>query len=203
VSWVNGTTTGNAVPHVVRALREHSRTAHHRLDHHSRLQCLVRAGLTREAYGASLRALYRPQAQLEAIVAAGAERFGLVDRDDAPAPSRLAALESDLRTLGESIPAVAPHALLLAETPAVLVGQRYVLDGSRLGGQVIARQVAHRLGSHVPCHFFAAADPAWHWQRFLAFAERHCTLDQVDEAVAAAQQAFRHYLACLDAIVPG
>lgn len=193
------------IPAVARTLRRQTRAAHHRLDHHPLLQRLVLPGLTWQAYAESLVSLYRPHAALEASVTAAAARLGL-DAGD-PAALRLPLLVADLHALAVHLPPAGRPDLddlkveqwPRAETPAALVGQCYVLEGSRLGGQVIARQVAERLGAHVPRDFFVAADPGWQWQRFLAFAERHCAMAEVGEAVAAAQVAFRHYLACLDA----
>lgn len=189
------------VPAVARELRRRTRRAHQRLDHHSLLQRLVRPGLTRESYAAVLRALYRPQAELESAVAVAAARLGLAVGEASPASPRLPQLEFDLQALGEVLPSMGRNDVLIVDSPAALVGQRYVLDGSRLGGQVIARQVVERLGADAPRHFFAASDPERHWQRFLAFAERHCPPDEFDRAVAAAQVAFADFLAHLDVAV--
>lgn len=186
------------VPAVARELRRRTRRAHQRLDHHPLLQRLVRPGLTRESYAAVLRALHRPHAELEAAVAAASARLGLAVGEAAPAPPRLPQLEADLQALGEAWPSLGHPNVPIADSLAALVGQRYVLDGSRLGGQVIARQVIERLGADAPRHFFADPDPEWHWQRFLVFAERHCPPDEIDCAVAAAQVAFADFLAHLD-----
>ncbi|RCV89416.1 biliverdin-producing heme oxygenase [Billgrantia montanilacus] len=196
---VNSQFRGESVPAVAQALRQGTRSAHRRLDHHPLLQQLVRPGLTRASYTASLLALYRPQAQLEAVVAASAACLGLSIGEASPAPPRLPQLEADLHGLGAVLPLPGSSECQVADSPAALVGLRYVLDGSRLGGQVIARQVVEWLGDDVPHRFFAAAEPDWHWRRFLAFGQHHCPPEDVDRAVAAAQAAFANYLVSLDA----
>lgn len=52
----------------------------------------------------------------------------------------------------------------LASWPEVL-GSAYVLEGSRLGGAVLTRQV----GADLPRHFLGARPPAGHWRAFIAY----------------------------------
>lgn len=61
--------------------------------------------------------------------------------------SRLAALEADLQALGRSAQAIrrlptCRDAEALAQTPAAALGSLYVLEGSTLGGKVIARTLS-------------------------------------------------------------
>ncbi|WP_163557479.1 biliverdin-producing heme oxygenase [Halomonas sp. NO4] len=175
---------------MARALRQATRQAHQRLDHHPLLQQLIRPGLTRQAYGASLLALYQPHARLEACVAAGVARLGLDVEPEVPSPPRLALLAADLAALGLAVPAADGRALPVAASVATLAGQRYVLEGSRLGGQVIARHVVAALGASAPVTFFTAPGAGEHWQRLLGFLERRCSGGDVALAVAAAQAAF-------------
>ncbi|RDB42315.1 hypothetical protein DU490_13495 [Halomonas sp. DQ26W] len=196
---INAKFQGESVPAVAQALRYSTRSAHQRLDRHPLLQQLVRPGLSRASYTASLLALYRPQAQLEAGVTVSAVRLGLASGEAAPAPPRLPLLEADLCGLGAVFCLPDSSEAREAGSSAALVGLRYVLDGSRLGGQVIARLVVERLGEDVPHRFFAAIDPDGHWRRFLAFSQHHCPPEDVDNAVEAAQTAFEDYLAALDA----
>lgn len=185
------------VPAVVCELRRGTREPHRQLDHHPRLQPLVRAGLTRRTYLASLIALYRPHALLEASVALAAARLGL-DDETALSPSRLPCLQDDISMLGGSLPGWCEADISCIDTPVALVGQRYVLEGSRLGGQLMARRIGEMLGPGVPRHFFGAPAPDRHWRGFLAFAEYHCPPGETAEAVVAAQAAFADYLARLD-----
>lgn len=192
----NGTSS-IAVPAIVHELRRGTREAHRQLDHHPSLQALVRAGLTHRAYLASLMALYRPHASLEAAVALAAARLGL-DDETALSPPRLPPLQDDISTLGGKLPAWCESDIDCIDTPAELVGQRYVLEGSRLGGQLIARRVGEVLGGDVPRRFFGAPTPDYHWRCFLAFAEHHCPPGETSLAVLAAQTAFANFLTRLD-----
>ncbi|QTF94255.1 biliverdin-producing heme oxygenase [Halomonas sp. BM-2019] len=180
---------------MAKRLRDGTRGAHHALDHHPHLQRLIRPGLTPAGYGASLLALYAPHAGLEQGVAEGVARLGLGE----PSPSRLARLQADLEALGLAAPVFTPVRLLpVATTAAELVGQRYVLEGSRLGSQVIVRLVRGALGPAAPLGFFSTPAPERHWHDFLAFAEHNCPSDQHDMALAAAQATFDAFLASLD-----
>lgn len=185
------------VPAVVRALRRGTRESHRQLDHHPRLQPLVRAGLTRRSYLASLIALYRPHALLEAAVANAAARLGL-DDETALSPPRLPCLQDDISMLGGELPSLCEADSGDTDTPMALVGQRYVLEGSRLGGQLIARRIGEMLGPDVPRRFFGAPAPDVHWRDFLVFAEYHCPPGETAAAVVAAQTAFTDFLARLD-----
>lgn len=185
------------VPGIVHELRRGTREAHRQLDHHPNLQPLVRAGLTRRAYLASLMALYRPHASLETAVALGAARLGL-DDEMALSPPRLPRLQDDISVLGGKLPAWCEADIDCIDTLAGLVGQRYVLEGSRLGGQLIARRVGEMLGPDAPRRFFGAPAPDVHWQCFLVFAEQHCPPGETALAVVAAQTAFANFLIRLD-----
>ncbi|MWJ26648.1 hypothetical protein GPM19_00240 [Halomonas sp. ZH2S] len=183
---------------LARQLRDGTRQAHQALDHHPLLQRLVTSGLTPAAYGRSLLAIHRPHVRLEACVAAGALQLGMTLSDDARVSSRTHRLEADLKALGIVPPRASALALPVAATPAILAGQCYVLEGSRLGGQVIARQVRRTLGATVPVSYFDSPQPEARWQRFLTFLDRHCLPEESPVAVAAAQHAFDDYLTALN-----
>lgn len=185
------------VPYVVHELRRGTRETHRQLDRHPSLQPLVSAGLTRRTYLASLMGLYRAHASLEAAVALAAARLGL-DDEMGFSPPRLPCLQDDISTLGGKLPTWCEADMNCIDTPAELVGQRYVLEGSRLGGQLIARRVGEMLGADVPRRFFGAPNPDGHWQCFLSFAENHCPPRETALAVVAAQAAFAGFLVGLD-----
>ncbi|CAM4136344.1 hypothetical protein VRRI112168_15525 [Vreelandella rituensis] len=73
-----------------------------------------------------------------------------------------------------------------------------MLEGSRQGGQVIARQVRRALGTTAPVSFFDSPQSEAHWQRFLTFLDSHCLPEESLVAVTAAQHAFDDYLTALN-----
>ncbi|WP_052384003.1 biliverdin-producing heme oxygenase [Litchfieldella xinjiangensis] len=190
-----------AIP-LARQLRDGTRRAHHLLDHHPLLQQLIIPGLSRTAYARSLLAIHRPHGRLEACVLAGAQQLDITLSEEIKVSSRTHRLETDLEALGVVPPCVLPSALPVAVTPAVLAGQCYVLEGSRLGGQVIARQVQRALGAKVPVSYFDSPQPEVHWRRFLTFLDENCRPDEAPVVVAAAQQAFDDYLSALSEAEP-
>lgn len=133
----------SALTDPAQALRAATRDLHHVVDHHPLLAPLVREGLTRQQYGRALRALLWLYGPLQESLALGAAKFGggyeLADR--------VSWLRSDLAFLG--IAADMPRDAWDAPvptSPAALAGMLYVVEGSTLGGQVIARQLAASLG---------------------------------------------------------
>lgn len=78
-----------------------------------------------------------------------------------PWRSRLALLEADLAALGTGMPA--PLKADLPSGEAEVHGLLYVLEGSRLGGKMLARQVPDAL----PCAFLGAGHLKGEWRAFL------------------------------------
>lgn len=115
---------------------------------HERLEAALDLTSDRLDRGAYLRCLERLHgffAPLEAAVAAvgGWQERGV----DLHARRRTSMLEADLRALGEA-PTVVPRCrdLYLPTEPAGAFGALYVLEGSSLGGRVIARHLSETLG---------------------------------------------------------
>lgn len=115
---------------------------------HERLEAALDLTSDRLDRGAYLRCLERLHgyfAPLEAgITAVGGWRERGVDLD---ARRRSSMLEADLSALGQA-PAVVPRCreLYLPTEPAGAFGALYVLEGSSLGGRVIARRLRDTLG---------------------------------------------------------
>lgn len=127
----------------------------------------------RDAYGrllAILRGFYGPLEQALQDVT------GWRDLDppvDVAARRRVHLLEGDLARLSPpSVPArtpTAPEPVL--DGLADALGCLYVLEGSRLGGRVVARTARLRLGADLPVAFFAGprdGDPKADWRALLA-----------------------------------
>lgn len=98
---------------------------------------------------------------------------------------RASLLSADLDELG--IPLPAPVALPPYATPGAIAGAAYVLEGSRLGGAMLARSVGHRL----PRRFLSSPTPPGHWRQFLARLEQVLETDvDRDHAFLSARQVF-------------
>lgn len=186
-------------------------------DQHARAESLVRLmepGVTRDAYRRHLEALHGVWAPLEPALHA---RLG------AALPTclspRLGLLETDLRALGVAVrPAHrgsprAPLLLLAAPTqpdlgPALLPasdagawGALYVLEGSALGGQVLARHLERALGPSLPLAFFRGAgeDVGARWRAFCRALDAHVPAGEADALVQGARATFERFHASLAA----
>ncbi len=124
-----------------------------------------------------------------------------------PAPPALAAhraqLAEDLATCEALLPpdasAHAPvPAARVSRPPAFVWGVSYVLEGSRLGGRVLYRQLAERLAPH-PLNYLQGAgeQTGAHWKAFLAQLRAQAFGPaEVRSACDGAVEAFETLLAC-------
>jgi len=127
----------------------------------------------RASYAAFLKAHARALAPLEDMA-----------RPDAP---RLPMLAQDLAALGETLPA--PLHAPASGGDAFRWGARYTLEGSRLGGAMLARQV----GSGLPRSYLSAAHEKGGWvafQQSLDIAADEGGDSWIDEAIRGAEAAF-------------
>jgi heme oxygenase len=180
-------------------LREATRASHRRLDHHPLLAALLQPSLTLTLYGRVLAALHGAQGAIESRLA-----------DFAPPallPPRLPVLSSDLAALGMD-----PFPLTVAVPPSAAAAEKlgllYVVEGSNLGGAVIARQLVASLPESAPRAFFGGAEGPRRWQRFWTFAHTHdLKPDHFEAAAGAARACFEFYRLhldrCLDCSDPG
>ena len=180
-------------------LRQATKASHRLLDHHPLLAPLVRSDVTPEQYGDALAALYGVYAPLESgIDGFLAVRPALFDYHSR---RKLPALKDDLAVLGRPPP---QRALIhpVPATAAELVGVLYVVEGSALGGQSIARRLRQGGFDSLPLRFFSGSGElgAVRWREFLAFADEAClAADQQSAAAAAAVSVFRAIRTHLDA----
>lgn len=166
-----------------RALRDGTQAAHEALD-----GLFARFDLTdRAGYAAFLAAHAAALMPVEAwLDAQGAESVTADWRER----RRAGLLAADLAALGEPVPAAAPFAA--AGDPASVAGVLYVIEGSRLGGRMLARGVAPGLPR-------AYLDPGLHsgerqpsWPGLLAALDRTIG-DDVAPAVTAARAVFARF----------
>ncbi|WP_144983841.1 biliverdin-producing heme oxygenase [Halomonas sp. C22] len=173
-------------------LKNTTRTAHQRVDHHPVLSPLLRPRLSLEVYGQALTRLYPAISGLEQTLAAALGEWSW----RYPLVTRAALLEQDLQALGQPLTArwrfPEPH------NEAEMVGMLYVLEGSRLGGEVIARCVNQQLGSSVPCRFFGATPLAADtWAALWRQAEAACPEPDWPCVRQGAEQAFEGFIQAL------
>jgi heme oxygenase len=186
-------------------LRERTRPQHESTES---LMPITTPGLTRAEYAVYLRGLHAALAPWERFAAAHppphlaqivAER------------RRSALLEQDLRTLGAEIPAVAPFPLAAipglnapaaADSTAAFLGAMYVVEGSSLGGQYIARHLESTLGldaTHGVAYFRGYGERTGSlWTQFKAVLAG-LPEAQEDRVVAAAQAMFAWFAESLSA----
>jgi heme oxygenase len=134
-------------PDIRAALRQATHQAHARLHAQPHFAALLRGTLSRPAYAALLLRLLGLHAPIEAGLARHAGSRWLAWAETTPDQTRAARLARDLRALGLDAAAIvaAPmaDALLPSLThPAAALGCAWVVEGSALGGVVLARRLA-------------------------------------------------------------
>ena len=153
------------------------------------------------AYRALLEAFYGIFSPLEAEIARSFSEIALWLPDIA-SRMRTASLRTDLRVLGNLCPEALPCSPVppLRSLPEQL-GCLYVLEGSTLGGQIIARQIASQL-HYTPengCSFFAGhgAEVGPMWNRFReaigSFSVAHPDAETQDQIISSANATFRAF----------
>ena len=97
-------------------------------------------------------------------------------------------IEADLHALGTAVPVPLPFAL--NGTMASAYGAAYVLEGSRLGGGLLAK----RVGPGLPTAYLLATHLSGEWRAFLGKLDSSADgTDWIDDAVTAAQATFDLY----------
>ncbi|MDI1297306.1 MAG: biliverdin-producing heme oxygenase [bacterium] len=118
---------------------------------------------------------------------AHARALGAIEPAARPYASRLTLLADDLAVLGDRMPDSAPWTM--EEGEGFRWGLLYTLEGSRLGGAMLAR----RVGPGLPHRYLSAAHEKGEWVAFqhaLDVAAMRADEDWVDAAVRGASTAF-------------
>ncbi len=108
---------------------------------------------------------------------------------------RLALLDQDLVALGaHPAPSVAPH-LPSLNTSAHLYGAMYVMEGSRLGGQFIARHIDSLFPEVHATRYFRGFDSRTGpmWKEFLHLLEEQVPDQDTDDVIAGARLMFKTF----------
>ncbi|WP_244473802.1 MULTISPECIES: biliverdin-producing heme oxygenase [unclassified Methylobacterium] len=163
-------------------LRRATSDAHHRLDSGWAGHDLQERG----AYVGFLAAMAAALVPLEADLAASPPE---ALPPDWPARRRTDAIRADLAALGH--PAPPAPAMSRAQPPAEVAGLLYVLEGSRLGGQMLLRQALASPDATVRdnTRFLRQGEGQRLWPSFAAWLETRPASD-ADGAVAGALRAF-------------
>ncbi|MBF0861499.1 biliverdin-producing heme oxygenase [Gluconobacter kanchanaburiensis] len=133
-------------------LRHVSRAAHDAVD-----QAFSRFDLSkRKSYGAFLTAHASALLAAEAYLSRYAENLP-------PWRPRGDLLVADLHEMGLPVPPLCP--IVLADDPSAALGALYVLEGSRLGGRLLAG----RVGEGVPRSYLSAVHLKGEWPDFLGY----------------------------------
>lgn len=141
-----------------------------------------------DGYGRFLRAHSRVLGSMEVAL----EQAGIAQLlDDWPARARRHALLEDLEALG--IPAPAPLPPPELPDPASCWGAAYVLEGSRLGGRILAQRL-RQIDPGAPAGYLEAGDVARLWPRFLARLETAAAPDAWPAMLAAAEATFSRFM---------
>ncbi|WP_442681255.1 biliverdin-producing heme oxygenase [Sphingomonas sp. ASY06-1R] len=134
------------------------------------------------SYGRFLTAHARA---LPAVERALSARSGLP-----PFEPRTPLLQQDLEALGLAMPE--PYEMRAPDNEAGAFGALYVIEGSRLGGSLLAGEVPPDL----PRAYLSAVHPTGAWRAFgeaLDHASRRGSADWIDQAIAAADATFDLY----------
>lgn len=182
-------------------LRAATRSAHHRIDHHPTLAPLARANLTMAQYQRILQCSMAIHVPLQSLLEDALARMEFTE--NFRVSPRLSWLKLDFEYFGLT-PDADVSAFLSSgwqsfrwprlDTPAALVGSLYVVEGSTLGGQVIARLLKQHLGisPETGGRFYAGHGPLTQdrWSDFIAFAQSTCLPEDILMACDAALDTF-------------
>jgi heme oxygenase len=174
-------------------LKEHTHALHVQVDGHPMMRALCAPELTQALYIKVLNAMDIALAQLEPLMADAVRPVGAVPPP--PYRGRRAALRQDLTAMGALAMPPGPQAAA-GSSLAVYVGVRYVLDGARMGGLVLARLIERSLGPRAPTEFFKGegAQTGPHWAMFTAWMEDVAPHLDAQAAQSAAAWAFGVFL---------
>ncbi|WP_143814590.1 biliverdin-producing heme oxygenase [Magnetofaba australis] len=177
---------------VLKTLREATWPIHQKLDRHPLLAPLTSPKLDKRLYTNALAALAGPFTAFEHSVHGKANQFEWVTEYQI----RSGSLSSDLRQLGS-----APFAFTLdnclLEDEASLLGLLYLLEGSRFGASVIARNLNQALPDDLPKEFFSNPSPP-EWPTYWLKQANQLPRSAHDKLLSSATKSFTIFVSHLD-----
>ncbi len=187
------------VTHLQTLLRAVTRAPHRRIDHHPLMAPLLDAELSLEHYGLVLEFFAEFYRRLQPVleIQLGRTHYSFSDRTAWLRADLLALEQRGYERSHFSDERLFPFPVTDVPT---LIGLLYVIEGSTLGGQVIARQVQQSLGVsvlHGGRFFYGYGEQTeQHWQDFWDFAN---SMTQPDDELVMAEAA----VATFDALADG
>lgn len=167
---------------VADVLRERTRAEHDRIELALDWESRVR---DRARYGDWLARLHSFYAVWEPAIAAALDAPAFVD------PRRkLPLLERDLDALGVAPRPAGEAPAYPFTSPAEALGAFYVLEGSTLGGMLIAEAVRRQLAYDPMFHGGYGRETAAMWRQFRAELDRRVDPQRLDDCSAAADRTF-------------
>lgn len=170
-------------------LKERTSTAHQALE--KKMVILIKQIRTEATYVQFLKLMYGYYAAVEAEISNSLETENSLDFKKRRKADRLL---DDIRHFGEtSATTLCNHLPLINSYPRVL-GALYVLEGSVLGGKIIAGMISSQLGleSHDGLSFFMgySDDTPAMWESFKQYLNKPFTDPQQEEIIQAANDTF-------------
>jgi heme oxygenase len=168
-----------------RYLKATVKELHDKLENNSVLSPLFGENVSIEDYANALATLHGFYAAVEKnildFLANQPDLFNYQARLKTPA------LEDDLKMLGKT-PFISNIEFPAPKNVAELVGMLYVLEGSTMGGQFLARKI----GNKFPIRFFTGygENTTQKWQEFWEFANTVCPVQQYQDVAKITTQLF-------------
>lgn len=165
-----------SAPTILVLLRQATHDIHQRLHKHPLLKPLVQQSLTKQHYILSLQAFERFYQAVEKVVINNTLFYDFQPNSNP--------ITHDLITLGASInPINEQPVIVIDKSESAILGMLYVLEGSKLGGQLIAKSIKKTLGyteQHGVTFFYGnGKQTRKHWDRFVCLLALHCTQHSV------------------------
>jgi heme oxygenase len=188
-------------------LRDSTRASHRAIDHHPLLAPLVKPTLTLDHYKYVLTVMNWMHLHLSERLAEAMLKY--IPTSQFFPSDRLNWLAKDLEWLDMDM-TPAPKCIMAGFKPdfasaEALVGALYVIEGSTLGGQFIAQQLANSIqvypGKGASFFHGHGADTGSRWNDFWTFAASVCLDDSLDEVCAAAGRMFGEFESMLNSCI--